>query len=232
MPISSKPAKATSTKPVQGRHRRLATIPAYSKEGKKSGTLALPKILNEARVNHNFLHQVSVGMLANLRRSTAHVKTRGEVSGGGRKPWRQKGTGRARAGSSRSPLWRGGGITHGPRNNRNFGVRITGQARRIAFRQVLSAKIRDEEVFVIASLDIAKPKTKLVEEFLQRLPLKEGRIVMIVEKVEEDLARATNNLPYLTLRSVQTVNLLDLLTADSIIITKNAFTSLEPRYAS
>lgn len=231
MPHSSKLTRGTPTKPARGWRSGVATIPTFSKDGKKSGTLAVPKELREAHTNHDFLHQVTVGLQANLRRATAHTKTRGEASGGGRKPWRQKGTGRARAGSSRSPIWRGGGVTHGPRKNRNYGVRITGKMRRVAFRQVLAAKIRDGEIFVVSNVDLAKPKTKLVETFLHRFPLKEGKIVLVVDEAKQDLIRATNNLPYLTLRTVQTVNLLDFLTCDSVVITKAAFETLESRYA-
>ena len=210
----------------------MTTIPTFSKDGKKSGTIAVPKVLSETKSSRVLLHQVVTGLLSNMHRETAHTKTRGEVRGGGRKPWRQKGTGRARAGSIRSPLWRGGGTTFGPRNTRNFAVRMPHTARRMAFRQVLAEKIRHGEVFVVTSLELAKPKTKIVEALLQRLPLREGRILLIIEELSPELSRATNNLPYLTLRTHLTTNVLDLLVADSVVLTKQAFTALEQRYAA
>jgi large subunit ribosomal protein L4 len=202
----------------------------YSKDGKKSGTVKVPKFASDATLRADLVHQVALSYLANLRRSTAHTKTRGEVRGGGRKPWRQKGTGRARAGSIRSPLWRGGGTIFGPRKVRNFQKRIPASMRDRAFSQVLAGKIRDHEVFVVTTLDLPKPKTKLFEVALHKLPLKEGRILVIIASPVPELMRAAHNVPYITVKTGHTVNVLDLLVADSVIITKEALAVLEERY--
>lgn len=206
---------------------RLAT---FSKEGKKSGSVTVPRSLTEVKPSHALLHQVVTGLLSNLRRGTAATKTRGEVRGGGKKPWRQKGTGRARAGSIRSPLWRGGGIVFGPRRTRNYAKRIPFAMRRLAFSQVLAEKIRRGDLIIITEFSLPKPKTRLVEALLSKLPVKEGRILVIVEELKDELKRATHNLPYLVLRTVKSVNVVDLLTADSIVITKKALTALEDKY--
>jgi len=208
------------------------TIPSFSKDGKKSGTLAVPKIFSDTKRSNALLHQVVTGLKANLRRGTAHTKTRGDVSGGGRKPWRQKGTGRARAGSIRSPLWRGGGTTFGPRSDRNYEARVPTAMKKTALKQVLAQKIKDGEVFTVASLELSKPKTRLLETYLQKLPLKEGRILVVTGKPHADLARAGQNLPYLTVRTASLVNLLDLLTADSVVVTKDVWQTWEKQYGA
>ena len=210
----------------------MSTLPVFSRDGQKSGRLSLNPKLFAVRPNRALLHQVAVGLLANQRRATAHTKTRGEVRGGGRKPWRQKGTGKARAGSIRSPLWRGGGTVFGPRNVRNYAHRLPAAMKRAAFRQVLAEKVRRGEVVVLANLPLSHPKTKVMEELFTKLPIKEGRILLLIEEATEALRRATANLPYLTLRTPTTVNVLDLLLADSIVTTKAALTALEERYAN
>lgn len=131
----------------------------YDMKGGKAGTIVLPAEIFSAPWNADLVHQVVVGMQANARIVTAHTKFRGEVSGGGKKPWKQKGTGRARHGSTRSPIWKGGGVTHGPRAEKVYEVKINRKMRTAALASVLSRKFKDGEIIFVDSLSFATPKT-------------------------------------------------------------------------
>src|SRR6185437_11216229 len=132
----------------------------YNIEGKETGKMTLPENIFGLPWNADLMHQVVVSMRSNARHSIAHTKDRGEVRGGGRKPWQQKGTGRARHGSSRSPIWKGGGVTHGPRNDKDYSQKINRQARQKALLVALSRKLTDKEIIFVDSLNIEKPRTK------------------------------------------------------------------------
>jgi large subunit ribosomal protein L4 len=130
----------------------------YNKAGKEAGKVTLPENIFGLPWNADLVHQVVTAMQANARTPVAHTKDRGEVRGGGRKPWKQKGTGRARHGSTRSPIWKGGGVTHGPRNEKIYAQKISRQARQKALLVVLSRKFKDGEILFVDSLDMAAPK--------------------------------------------------------------------------
>jgi large subunit ribosomal protein L4 len=132
----------------------------YSKTGKESGTYALPETVFGIPWNADLVHQVVESMMSNARTPIAHTKTRGEVRGGGKKPWQQKGLGRARHGSIRSPIWVGGGVTHGPRNDKNYSRKINKKMKTKALHTILSRKLKDNEIIFVDSLDFAEPKTK------------------------------------------------------------------------
>jgi large subunit ribosomal protein L4 len=143
--------------------------PIYNSQGKKAGSVDLPESVFGVAWNDSLMHQVVTSMQDNARRNVAHVKDRGDVRGGGKKPWRQKGTGRARHGSIRSPIWRGGGVTHGPRNDKNFARAIPKKMRAKALYMALSRKLRDGQVVFIDSFGITAPKTATAKKTLQSL---------------------------------------------------------------
>ena len=132
----------------------------YNRKGEEAGTIKLPENIFGAQWNADLVHQVVTSMMANARDPIAHTKTRAEVRGGGRKPWQQKGTGRARHGSSRSPIWVGGGVTHGPRNDKNFARKINRKMKAAALTTILAKKFKDNEILFIDALDFKAPKTK------------------------------------------------------------------------
>ena len=141
----------------------------YNTKGKEAGSISLPQGIFETPWNADLVHQVVTAMMANARKSIAHTKTRAEVRGGGKKPWQQKGTGRARHGSSRSPIWVGGGVTHGPRNDKNFSQKINRKMKTKALNAILSKKFKDNEILFIDSLELAAPKAKEAQVILQAL---------------------------------------------------------------
>ncbi len=173
MKTNSKVKKKTSN--TKGSSEALdLRAPLYTKEGKESLVLDLPQGIFDAPWNPDLVHQVAVAMDANARNTVAHTKDRSDVRGGGKKPWRQKGTGRARHGSSRSPIWTGGGITFGPDKNRDFSKKINKKMRNKALFSLLSRKFKDGSVLFVESLDFQSPSTKSAKEILTHLSKIEG----------------------------------------------------------
>jgi large subunit ribosomal protein L4 len=183
-----------------------------------------------AEVKTHLLHQVVRMQLATRRRGTASTKTRGEVSGGGRKPWRQKGTGRARAGSTRSPLWRGGGVALGPKP-RDYAYKLPKKVRRAALRSALSMKIQEGLLKVIDHLDISAPKTKQMVGFLKGLGVEKASVILL-EDNDPNVQLAARNLPEVKVLRVEGVNVYDLLVHDYLICTREALMKLQERVAS
>jgi large subunit ribosomal protein L4 len=144
-------------------------VTIFNTKGAEAGKMTLPSEIFGLPWNADLVHLVVTGMQANARHSTAHTKDRGEVRGGGRKPWQQKGTGRARHGSSRSPIWKGGGVTHGPRNDKSYEQKINRQARQKALLVTLSRKLADKEIIFVDSLNLEAPKTKDAKAILAGL---------------------------------------------------------------
>jgi large subunit ribosomal protein L4 len=181
-------------------------------------------------VKPHLFHQVVRMQLANRRRGTASTKTRGEVSGGGRKPWRQKGTGRARQGSTRSPLWRGGGVALGPKP-RDYAYRLPKKVRRAALCSALSMKIQEGLLKVIDRLDIPAPKTRQMVSFLKDLRVEKAAIILLADD-NRNVQLAARNLPAVKVLRVGGVNIYDLLTHDYLICTREALMKLQERVAS
>ena len=183
-----------------------------------------------AEVKAHLLHQVVRMQLANRRRGTASTKTRGEVSGGGRKPWRQKGTGRARQGSTRSPLWRGGGVALGPRP-RDYAYKLPKKVRRAALCSALSMKIQEGLLKVIDNLEIPAPKTRQMISFLKDLGVNRAAILLLADD-NNNVQLAARNLPAVKVLRVEGVNIYDLLAYDYLICTREALMKLQERVAS
>ena len=199
--------------------------PVYDVSGKEVSSVKLaPEIFN-VKMNHNLIYQVATSQMANRRKVIAHTKDRSEVRGGGRKPWRQKGTGRARHGSIRSPLWRGGGVTFGPTKARVFKKEIPKKMRRLAFFMVISAKAKNNFLILLDELKIEKPKTKLMDEIIKNLKLKiknfgDGSVLIALPEMDKNLILATRNLANVETIQAKDLNALDLLSFKYLLMPK------------
>ena len=191
----------------------------YNLKGEEAGTTILPKELFEVPLNSDLIHQVVVSQMAKRRKPIAKAKDRSEVKGGGRKPWRQKGTGRARHGSIRSPLWRGGGVTFGPTKDRGFKKKINTKMTRKALLMVLSAKAKSGSILVLDDLSLKEAKTKLMVDVLKALKLEES-VLIVLSKVKEQVIKAAKNLPKADTIEARNLNALDLLSYKNLIIEK------------
>lgn len=195
----------------------------FTKSGNKATTtLKLNKDVFGVEVkSHELLKQAYSTYLANGRLASATTKKRGEVRGGGRKPWRQKGTGRARFGSTRNPIWRGGGIVFGPSGNENYSHKLPLKAKRQALRQAFSLAAKDNKVKIIESFENKELKTKFTIKLLEKIEA-QGNILLLVEKKDEELERATRNVVRLKVSQANYANVFDIMNADTIVITKDA----------
>lgn len=191
--------------------------------------MALTDAMFNVKPVSTVIHEVVVGLRANARKSIANTKTRGEVSGGGKKPWKQKGTARARAGSSRSPIWVGGGITFGPTSERNFSVKINKKLKKKALFMGLTDKVLSNKLFVLEAVNVSMPKTKVMAELVKLLPIDRNALI-IGPGAQPELMRMVRNLSNIKLVTVQSVNLLDVLTYRTIIFLKDAVPAFERVY--
>jgi len=194
----------------------------YNQQGKKISETLLLKEIFEVKINPDLVHQVAVSQIANRRRVIAHTKTRAEVRGGGRKPWPQKGTGRARASSIRSPIWRGGGITFGPTKARVFKKKIPKKMRRKALFMVLSAKAKENLLILLDKLKLEKAKTKLMTEILKKLSCKEKSCLIALPQIDKTTILAARNIPKVETIQAKDLNVLDLLSFKYLLIPKEA----------
>jgi large subunit ribosomal protein L4 len=208
----------------------------YQQDGTKSGAVTLPEVAFAQPTNTDLLHQTVKTLQHRERRVLAHTKTRGEVRGGGKKPWRQKGTGRARHGSSRSPIWRSGGVTFGPRRDRNFSLTLPKQMRRRSLALALSEKARAEQIAVLESLNLQEVKTKFFAAAMTAVAnsaFGEGAakksLLLVTSEYNPALARASRNLKNVSLVSAAAVNALDILSAQYLLVTEDALAVLAGR---
>jgi len=200
------------------------TVKLYDMKGKEVGEVNLPEKVFGIKENKTLVAQAIRVYLANQRGRGGVTKTRSQVAGGGAKPWRQKGTGRARAGSIRSPLWRGGGIVHGPAG-RDFSLELPKKMRHKALLAALSAKAKEHEVTVLNKLELAEPRTKLASQVLKSLPLK-GKVFVVIEP-NADLKRAFKNLTKVNLADFRNINTHDVVFHESVLFTKGSLEKLE-----
>lgn len=201
----------------------------YNMQGEETGEMDLPAGLFEIPVIEAVVHEVVRGMMTNRRVPIAHTKTRGEVSGGGRKPWRQKGTGRARHGSTRSPIWVGGGITFGPRKTRNFKVKINKKTRRQVIRMAFSDKAGAGKILLLEGFAFESGKTKDLLKILTALPVGK-KTLFIVGKPEPKLVAASRNLQQVHTVTANAIDLIDLLRYETLLMPKEAISVLEKTY--
>lgn len=208
----------------------------YNQQGKEVGKVTLPESVFGVPWNPDMVHQVVTSMTSSARAGTAHTKTRGEVRGGGKKPWRQKGTGRARHGSIRSPLWVGGGVTHGPRSEKNYTRKVNKQMKRAALASVLSAKLRDKEIIFLNGLAIPEIKTKEAREILSKLSRiknlellekrKKNAAYFLLPRKEAVIEKSFRNIGSVEVGEARNLNVVDALKYKYLVIT-NPEESLE-----
>jgi large subunit ribosomal protein L4 len=198
-------------------------VDVYNMEGQKVRSVDLPATIFEAPINVDLMHQAYVRQMANARLGTHSTKTRGEVSGGGAKPWRQKGTGRARQGSRRAPHWVGGGRVHTPKP-RDYTQTMPRKMRRAALRSALSAKANENNIVVLEALTLPEPKTRLMAQALGRLVGEATSLILIPEKNQdyELVERSTYNLPYAKTLLANYLNIRDLLGYDKVVLPLSA----------
>ena len=207
-------------------------IPVYNQEGKESGEMTLSKDIFEVPMNADLVHQVLISHTANQRQNSAHTKNRGEVRGGGRKPWRQKGTGRARHGSIRSPLWKGGGVTFGPRNDKNWEKDIPKKMKRKALYMVLSQKAKDNLLVVLDKLEMEKPKTKAMHDVIKKLPVNSESRLVLYSDGNNKIFLAARNIKKTGVSEARNLNIVDLLNYKYVVVSKDGIKEIESTFSS
>lgn len=202
----------------------MAEVPIYNIKGQPIGKMSLDKDIFNGEVNEAVLYQAIKMYEANLRQGTASTKTRSDVSGGGKKPWKQKGTGRARAGTIRSPLWRGGGIIFGP-HPRDYSYSIPKGIKKLALISSLNDKLNNNELIVLEDIKIDKPKTKEVISVLRNLKADDKPLLVLDDK-DETIIRASRNIPRLLLRDYRALNAYEVLKQHKLILTQKTLVAL------
>ena len=189
----------------------------YNLKGETVKEIELKDSVFNRSWNPDLVHQALLTQVANRRQPLAHAKGRAEVSGGGKKPWRQKGTGRARHGSIRSPIWKGGGITFGPTKERNFSKSVNRKVKNKALKMVLSDKAGHDHFILVENLLLPEAKTKKLKEILDKLPLKNKSVLIVLDKKDEQVVRGSRNLPKVSLAGADKLNVVDLLKHEYVL---------------
>ena len=205
------------------------TLSVYDLSGKSVDTMKLDPLFHEGDVNQDIIYQAVLMYQAGQREGTAATKTRGEVSGGGKKPWKQKGTGRARHASIRSPLWKGGGVTFGP-HPRDYSYSLPAQLRRQAVAEGVKDKVSSGKLFMVSRLELEKPKTKVMARILEALKLQKP--LLLVDKKSDNLILASRNIPGVALKTSEEVNVLDVVSHTECLMTQSAYAGLLKRLKS
>ena len=194
-------------------------------DNKKVGKITLNPEIFGSPVKGHLIHEVLVNQMANKRQGTAATKSKGMVRGGGAKPWKQKGTGRARAGSNRSPLWKGGGIVFGP-HPRDYSYKVPKQVRWEAMNSAFSAKVASQDLVVVDKIDLPEPKTKIMASMLKKLGL-EGSLLILTTKNERLIGRAARNIPWVTVKNIESLSLYDIVSHRKLLITSDIVKKIE-----
>jgi large subunit ribosomal protein L4 len=215
----------------------MLNVKLYNQQGQEVGKAELPAEIFDVEMNSDLVHQAVVAQMANAREVIAHVKDRSERRGGGRKPWRQKGTGRARHGSIRSPIWRGGGVTFGPTKERNFSKKINKKMKRKALLMVLSSKVKDQEIVLLDKIALAEGKTKQMIEMINNLKEKIKRdldksTLIVLPKTDLKISRAVRNIPKIKTIRADSLNVLDILNHQYLLVLQDAIGVIGETYLS
>lgn len=203
----------------------------YNLQGVAIGEVELDEKIFGVPAKSAVIHQVVIAQQRNARPVLAHTKVKSEVRGGGKKPWKQKGTGRARAGSSRSPLWRGGGVTFGPLKERNFSAKVNKKMKNLALRMILSDKARENALIVVDSLAFPESKTKQLSAALRALPVKNSKTLVAVSQSDQGTIRAAKNLSKVFATSAKSLNVVELLRYHYLMVSQAALAELTVHYA-
>ena len=206
----------------------MANVAVYNMQGETVGTMELNDAVFGVKVNEHLVHEAVVAQLANKRQGTQSAKTRSEVSGGGKKPWRQKGTGHARQGSTRSPQWTGGGVVFAPKP-RDYSIRLNKKERRLALKSVLTSKVQDSKFFVLDELTLDEIKTKKMQAVLDALKVQKA-IIVLPEK-DEKVVLSAKNIPGVMTAVATSINTYDILKYDAVVTTKGGVAKIEEVYA-
>ena len=204
------------------------TVDVHAPGGKKAGTAELPGEIFDVQTNISLIHQVVVAQLAAARQGTHSTKTRGEVSGGGRKPWKQKHTGRARQGSTRSPIWVHGGVAHGPKP-RDYHQKVNKKVRRLAMKSALSVKVRDSLMTVVRGMEMDKPSTKAMKGFMDAIGAQ--KVLVVYHEGGDNVMRSVRNIPGAKFLNIASINVYDLLNSRTLVVTPEVVARLEEVYA-
>lgn len=204
----------------------------HNQNGQEVGKVELPENVFGVKINPVLLHQVVVAQMANMRQVIAHTKGRGEVRGGGKKPWRQKGTGRARHGSIRSPIWKGGGVVFGPTKYRNFKQKINKKVKRAAILIALSSKAKDKELIVLDKIELSLPKTKEMAKIVDAIVPNFKPALFLLPKRDEIIQRAGRNIDDFKIISINNINTVDLLNYKYLVLTLETTEALNKRYGT
>ncbi len=203
----------------------MPKVALYSMSGEQVGEVDLKEEVFGVPVHRQAMHDAVVAHLARRRRGTHDTKTRAEVTGSGRKPWRQKGTGRARAGSRKSPIWKGGGVVFGP-HPRDYGYKLPKKVRRLALKSALSSKVETGEIKVLDSLTMDQPKTKEMAEVLRKLAV-DNKALIVTAGTDQNVYKSARNIPGVKSLPAGSLNVYDLLSFGTLVITKDAVSTVE-----
>ena len=206
----------------------MANVSVYNMEGKEVGTMELNDAVFGVEVNEHLVHAVVVAQLANKRQGTQKAKTRSEVSGGGRKPWRQKGTGHASQGSTRAPQWTGGGVVFAP-TPRDYTIKLNKKERRLALKSVLTAKVQENKFIVLDELKFDEIKTKNFQAVLNNLNVNKAMVVL--NDNDKNVVMSAKNIPNVITAQTNTINVYDILKYNTMIVTKAAVETIQEVYA-
>ncbi|MCI9315445.1 MAG: 50S ribosomal protein L4 [Lachnospiraceae bacterium] len=206
----------------------MANVSVYNMEGKEVGKMDLNDAVFGAPINEHLVHMAVVQMLANKRQGTQKAKTRSEVSGGGRKPWRQKGTGHARQGSTRAPQWKGGGVVFAP-VPRDYSFKMNKKEKQAALKSVLTSRVQDNKMIVLEELKLDEIKTKKFKEVMDNLKVEKAMVV--IGEQDQNVILSARNLPTVSTAVAENINVYDILKGDTLVITKDAVAKIEEVYA-